>query len=187
MKTAVLIVQFSGDPREHGLHRAYLDACRTVEDYRAVSIIDSTELVMRRDLADQPLALQIRAFLAVSPLDAEIQRAIVSDHQAQLQEQHVSLGISPAGPQAQPAVDEIRTLIGDGPPGAFRWIIASQDVDRLRSLIVEWLLLVIDRRLGSAGSFGWESAWTTSVEDDSSELDSSASIRHNPNIFWGIP
>lgn len=147
----VIVTTFIGDPREHGWHRAYLEACGAVREARDVAVIDVRERPLLQAPADSYLSLLVRALRAATMQTEEGKESIREHDRAQHNDASMGLGISPCGPDSETARDAIFELIGQGPAGCFRWVWPSVDREQLRRWIADWLFLMADRRFPPGG------------------------------------
>jgi len=147
-----ITVEFNGDVTRPEWHRVYVDACRDAALQSNVDVVDLNSPGADRESGP---ALLVRVIAASDVGAASVSAAIAEDAGRQAANISLALGISAFGDDAVDAVQAIVHLIGQGPAGIFRWIQPAGSPDELRSRIVYWVLLVVDRRaLSPAREFG---------------------------------
>jgi hypothetical protein len=145
---AGVIAEFIGHPREPSWHRAYVDARNSVQDARSVTIYDVADVSQRvRGTPEGRVTILVRVLRSRDVSRKTVRDEVHDDCRRQVQDGHLTIGISPFGPKADDAADALFKHLGQPPSGLARWISGTETLDGLRDLLAEWLLIVVDRRL----------------------------------------
>lgn len=139
----VVVAEFGGHRREWSWHRAYIDACASVEQVRPVQVLDVADV--GEELLAQGVALFVRALRSSEVTRRAVVVQLKRDCARQASDRRLALGISPVGERHDEAADHIVELL-ESHEDALPWIDGAATAEDLQELISKWLLMVIDRR-----------------------------------------
>ncbi len=184
---ARVIAEFIGHPREPAWHRAYVDARRSVQDARSVAIYDIADVSQRvRGTPEGRVTILIRVLRSREVSRKAVRDEVADDCSRQVQDGHLTVGISPFGPKADDAADALFEHLGQPPGGLARWITGTTTLEGLRDVLAEWLLIVVDRRLPGAPSTGLVPNSETVLAEEMPSTVAATTIAV-PRRFRGMP